>query len=110
MAIVMISDVPWFPKLGYPKADFASYVLIESVAKMVRDRCLSPVFAENGSGRIMTIRPGMMLLVRIVFQTYAGNFRVRSVGLFLDADAVCLWNLRESRCHWCLFVGYEFDF
>lgn len=50
MAIVMISDVPWFPKLGYPKADFASYVLIESVAKMVRDRCLSPVFAENGSG------------------------------------------------------------
>ena len=46
----MMAGVPWSPKLGYPKEDFASYFLIENVVKMVRDWCLSPVFTGNGSG------------------------------------------------------------
>ena len=50
MAIVMMADVPWFPKLGYPKEDFASCILIENVVKMGRDRSVSPVFTGNGSG------------------------------------------------------------
>ena len=47
----------------------------------------------------------MMLLVCTVFRTYAGIFRVRSVDLYLIADAVCWWNLRGVKVPLVSFCG-----
>ena len=110
MAIVRMADVPWFLK-RVSEGGFCEVMFwLRMWLRWLGIGALVLYSLGMVMERIMSIRQGMMLLVCTVIRTYAGIFRVRSIDLYLIDDAVCWWNLRESRCPLVsFFVGYEFD-